>query len=220
MPNDDGTPAGTPPETPAPSGTIDGNQPTTNWAAAYKTMQRNYETLQKQSTDQIAALQAQVAELTSKHDAATLQAQEGTTTVGRLNTQITDLTTQLQSLTTERDTTTRGLTRAQLIIKEFPDLALWEAKGLLPSGNDEDTTRTLLKDFQGALTGLVGKGVKDTMAGAVPPASGKSSLTSSGGAPDETEEYIWAKMMENAGINQGEFLKWQAKYDQVLASRK
>jgi hypothetical protein len=58
------------------------------------------------------------------------------------------------------------------------------------------------------------------MAGAVPPASGKSSLTSSGGAPDETEEYIWAKMMENAGINQGEFLKWQAKYDQVLASRK
>lgn len=207
-----GDTGGTPP---APSG----GKTATELEAQYVGLQKSYQKMKETSdakitdaTSKLAEAQAQIEEL--KQSTTTKDSELTTLTKGA-----DALKQQLETLKGEKSTIEGNLTRAKLVMGEYPELAIWEAQGLLPKGSTEEETKQLLTKFRETMTGQVGAGVKATMSGATPPGSGQTNLGANQNAGDESEDFIMSKLLETAGKDEKAYREWQAKYDVILAKK-
>lgn len=229
MPTEPGTPPETTPETPPDGGNTGGTPPAPSkvdgktaaeWKASYVGLQQANQRMKD-------GLETQVSDLTSKLETANAEIETlksgGTSKDSQLTvlqTQVAKLTEQLETLQNEKKSTETELSRSKLVMADFPELAPWEAQGLLPQGGTEEETREALKKFRETLTGQVGAGVRQTMSGATPPGSGKTSPSTP--PPDGSQEnadYVWDQMAKYAGRDQAKFQEWQKKWDELQAKK-
>jgi hypothetical protein len=195
---------------------VSGDDPSKNYEARFKGLQSTYQQLQASTTKTITALTQERDALTSQVTTlqSTIQAKDGelATTNGKIST----LTTELESEKQNSGKHMKESTRLKLILKKFPDLAMFEDAGLLPSADTPEELETKLTAFKTATTSLVGKGVQDRMAGSPPPVTTPTTPT---GDPTESEDYIWDQMTKFAGKDPAKFGEWQAKWDTLQASK-
>ena len=215
----------TPGNSPAPAGGATGGTggaPSggTDWEGAYKGLQTTYGKLKENSDKTILEATRKLTEA----QAALEEAKQGHTTkdsqMTTLTKQVTDLSTQLDVLKSESATKESNLARAKLIMSEFPELAKWEAQGLIAKGATDEESKQILTKFRETMAGQLGVDLKNLMAGATPPGSGNTGLNNQGGnAGEETEEFIWQRLMETAGKDQKAWAGWQAKWDAIQAKK-
>ena len=224
-------PEGTPPETtPEPEGTggtppapskQSGGKTAQEWEASYKGLQGAYQKLKESTDKSIAELTLKLQEANQRFEETDQGVKSKDTQMSVLQQQIVNLTKQVETLSSEKETVQAQASRGKLVMTEFPELAPWEAQGLLPQAPTEEELRGALSKFRDTLSGQVGAGVKRTMSGATPPGTGKTSPSTSPtpGGDVESEEYVWKMMVDAAGRNEVEFKKWQAKYDEIQAAK-
>ena len=198
---------------------IPGDDPTKDFEARFKGLQRAYQQLQ-------GTTQTTIATLTRERDEArtqttqlqsTLQTKEGELT--NRSTSITNLTQQLDEEKKSSGKHLKEKDRLKLILSEFSDLSAFETAkdgSLLPDADTPEDLRAKLTAFRAATNGLVGKGVQSTLVGATPPGAPPSSSTTTN---TESEEYIWDQMAANTN-KPAEFKKWQAKWDAIQEQKK
>jgi hypothetical protein len=226
MSNDPGNPPdptlGNPPsggDTSGGAGASSGGK-STDWEASYKGLQTSYNKYKETSDRTIAETTRKLAELQTQFEETKLNAGSKDGQMTTLTKQVTDLTTQLEALKGEKATKEGDLARAKLIMSEFPELAKWEAKGLIAKGKDDEESKAILTQFRETMAGQLGIDLKNLMSGATPPGSGNTGLGNTGGnAGDETEDFIWGKMMETAGKDQKAYVEWQKKWDAIQAKK-
>jgi hypothetical protein len=226
MSNDPGNPPGnTPGDTPPPGdggtggtpGVSSGGKTAAQLEAEYKGLQTSYNKMKENSdksiaeaTRKLAEAQAQIEELKQSDTSKTSQLETLTKGADALKQ-------QLETLKAEKGTIEAQLSRNKLVMEKFPGLASLEAQGLLPKGSTDEETLQLLTKFNETLTGMISSGVKGAMAGATPPGSGGTGLNNPPGNPgDETEDFVYGKMLETAGVDQKAYNEWRAKYDAIL----
>lgn len=204
----------------APDGDNKGNPPepgkTTDWEAAYKGLQKQLNTLQTSSAKTISDLTQKSTDLQTQLDAANAKLLEKD---GVITTKETELKKLSDDLTGEKANSGKALSdlkRAKLIMKEFPDLAPMESAEILPVATDETELRTKLTAFKEVLKTQLGLQLQQTLQGGSPPPP-----TNDGGshAADETEDDLWAKMMQYGGVH-GKEKEYEAAYQKWLALQK
>ena len=187
----------------AAAGTLSQNQGT-NWEAAYKTLQRNHNDLQAKFATmqgQNETLTAQLATRASEISAAQTQLQAEQANVQTLTSQVT-------SLEGEKGNLSAQLERQNLIMGEFPQLATFEAQGLLPQAEGEDAMRDTFTKFAATIDGLKSSAIETLMEGASPePVGGVSD--GDGKAVTLTTDQMWDKVVKLSGGND------KAAYDQA-----
>lgn len=182
-----------------------------DWQASYKGLQALYNKLKKSHDE----LEAKYAAVVQSSEETNLQVTNRDKQLEVLQTELGNLKTQIQSLEGEKAKTEGRVTRAQLIMAKYPELAEFEADGLLPSA---DTQEELEQAFQKFREKLLKQGVKlerQKTAGAPP----DTDLSNKSQDIDEGEDYVWEQMIASAGRDAKEFSKWQAKYDAILAAK-
>ena len=205
------------PETPTGDGT-DTGQPKSqsgnakDWQASYKGLQSIYNKLKKAHED----LEAKYAQVVQTSEEANLNAGGKDKQLEVLNTELARLKDQIKTLEGEKANSDNKANRAQLIMSEFSELSEFEADGLLPNADTPEALKEAFTKFRDKLKKQGMRTERDKSKGAPPDDLDKSETTPDTG---ESEEYIWDKMMTTAGVDQAEFVKWQAKYDALLAAR-
>jgi len=186
----------------------DGTQ-TKDWAAAYKGLQSAYN-----------KLQTKMDKLQEQYDAASSQSEEhlqGKSAAEKqlktLGEEMETLKQQISTLDGEKTAAEAKIERSRLIMSEFPELAEFEAKGLIPNADTPEAQRTIFEQFKETLGGRIDTTVQSKMAGASPP--GTSTTSTSSPPPEESEEVLWRTMMKTAGVpgKQEEYQAAQEKYD-------
>lgn len=207
----------------------DGNQPEgtppaenkTDWEKAYKGLQTTYNKLKETSDNTIAdltgKLEKNTADLTTfKNQASQFEEQAAT-----LQKTIEDIN---QKLSTEQATSKQAaenLERARLIISEFPELAKWEADGLLPAASTVEEMRDRFTKFQTNLGSQVGQKVQQKMEGATPDdiSTGTSNTSN---APAENEQFLIDEMIKVAAkkpLDEAKYSELQGKYDALVRKK-
>lgn len=224
MSDNPGNPPDPTPGAPAPAGGTGGagGAPSggTDWEASYKGLQTTYTKLKENSDKTISEATRKLTEA----QAALEEAKQGHTTkdsqMATLTKQVTDLGGQLEALKSEKATKEGDLARAKLIMGEFPELAKWEAQGLIAKGKDDEESKAILTKFRETMAGQLGVDLKNLMSGATPPGSGGTGLNNQGGNPgEESEDFVWKKLMETMGREPKEAAVWQAKWDAIQAKK-
>lgn len=193
--NLEGTGEGTP-EKKKSGGTVSG-EATVDWEKRYKGLQRTYDA----QVAKFASLQEQYDQLVAEVEG------ERQKSKGH-ETEKQTLATSVQQLTAERDDLNKKLAthvftqdRMKMILSEFPDLAQFEAKGLLPTADTLENLKPLLEAFRETMGGMVGDDVRKKLLGSSP-AGGSSS--SNNGAGKRSKEEIYARLVQLAGSNKSE----------------
>lgn len=192
----------------------------TDWEASYKGLQTLHNKYKETSDKAIADATRKLAELQATLEETKLNAGSKDGQMTTLTKQVTDLNTQLEALKSESATKESNLARAKLIMSEFPELAKWEAQGLIAKGKDDEESKAILTKFRETMAGQLGVDLKNLLSGATPPGSGKTDLSGTGGnAAEETEDFVWKKLMETVGKEPKAAAEWQAKWDAIQAKK-
>lgn len=192
------------------------------WAKSYKGLQGAFQKLQNESKADIDKLTAELSDAQTEIQSLT---QGGTSKDDQLTVLQTEVAKQketINSLKSEKESADAQLQRKNLVMQDFPELAAWEAQGLLPDASGDDELREQLEKFRGTLAGQVGATVKSTIAGSSPAGSGKTNVAHSTAQTIEgSEDYWWDIMVENSGPNGDpkKFNEAQAKYDALQEAR-
>jgi len=180
-----------PPITPASTNV----QQDEDWEKRFKGLQRVYDKAQSALT----ALQ-------SEH-ATTLEGQEALKQAQRqAQTELEQTRTSLEALSKEKESLSNQLTsesskakRATLILAEFPDLAAFEANGLLPAAMTEEEMRDKFTKFREVYTGSVSKTVQEKLKGSSPAPTGPTTTTTT-----RSKEEVYARLSQLAGSRKPE----------------
>ncbi len=193
-----------------------------DWENSYKGLQGAYQKLKNQSDAAIADLNRKLQDLTAANEELKQGGSSKESQMEVLLAQVSNLKEQITALEAEKTAAHSKLSRSQLVMEEFPELAHWEAQGLLPNGagDDPEALRQQFDKFRSALTSQVGQGVRRTMQTASPPGSSASSASAADHV-SENEDFVWQKLTETAGRRDKaqEFAEWQKKWDAIQASK-
>lgn len=143
----------------------------TNWEDRFKGLQRTFDRRQKEYTklqEQYDAILEQVE--TAKQDDRAKQ-----TELEILQKAMEESKTKLDKLTGELTAQEARSKRATLIMSQFPDLAKFEASGLLPAAETEEDLIEKLGNFREALKTTVETNVQQKIVGASPDDTGSTS---------------------------------------------
>jgi len=180
-----------------------------NWQERYKGMQRAFNT-QKQEYEKLRAAQDALLESseTSKANESELQKQL------EANQKMLDEQQQaLDNMTGQLAAQEAKMTRQNLILSEFPDLAPFEAKKLLPDvpigENFEDDMKTRFAEFREVYNNTIKSEVKKQVTGA-----GATETGVSGEKITRSKAYIYNRLQQLAGSNRPEERR---EYDELLA---
>ena len=172
----------------------------TNWEAAYKGLQKK-----------LSALQAQADLWKSERDDVTAQLSSSKADLTIANGKVDAFTSQVASFEGQVATLQGNfnaangkLERTELIMSTYPDLAKFEAKGLLPQADTIDDLTTKLTDFREALGVSVTQSVDATLAGASLPQE-----ESTGGDEGLSDDALRDKMMFASGRDPVEYARLQ-----------
>lgn len=193
------------------------------WAKSYKGLQGAYQKLQNETKTQVDTLNTQLADAQTQIESLKQGGTSKDDQLTVLQTEVAKKQEELTKLQTDKANADQQLQRKNLVMQEFPELASWEAQGLLPSADSDDALREQLEKFRGTLAGQVGAGVKQTLKGASPDLSGKTNTQDSDAANIEgSEDHWWDVMVANSGPNgdPAKFNDAQAKYDALQELKK
>lgn len=180
----------------------------TDWEKSYKGLQSSYQKLKAATDTTVAELQRQLGESQSTIETQKLE-------IASLNEKLASEGQRAEAVTKERDAikqeaeaTKANLTRAKLVMDKYPQLAGFEARGLLPTAESEEALTAVLEEFANVMNAKASSELQQRLSGAVPPQPP--------GTPQdtETEDFLWRKMSETA--NTPEFLEWQRKFDALM----
>jgi hypothetical protein len=170
------------------------------------------QTLQTKS-DELKALNDQFTELQKQFSGTTTQ-------LTALKTEKETIAATLEEKEISLDAATTEARRSKMILKEFPDLAAFEAKGLLPAtGPDdaEDKLKELFGSFRDTMKTLTGKQADEITSGGAPrtePDSSAASTAAPAGANAAKAHLDKATAFALAGDTKGydaEFSLYQAE---------
>lgn len=196
-------PPGDPPEPVTPTPVVP-DKPKTDWEAAYKGLQRQFDKLKKQLED-----------VQTKYDTAIEELEGVKQTHRSVNTEKeqlsqvnVDLTSKLKGM--EELEANRNLEKERylLILGEFADLAAFEAKGLLPSGNNADELRQKFTDFRGALSQSGEQKVQQVLKG-----TGTAPVGDTGNQGKRSKEQVYDELLALSGTQDP---VGRSKYDALM----
>lgn len=182
------------------SGAYDGKT-AEQWARSYKGLQSHVNKL----NDTVASLTSERDGVVSEYETAKASISDFETAKAELAGQVDGLGTQLSDANASLVEMTAKVERQSLIMSEFPDLASFEAKGLLPTSDDPEVLRETLTSFRDAIGDRVLKGVDETLEG-----SSVLQDSSNQSEDDLSSDSLYAKLMELAGVPEK-----QAEYDRI-----
>jgi len=195
---------GTVPPTTAGASTPSTQQGGENWEERFKGLQRIY---QKKQGEEV--------ELRAKIDTLQASSEESKQSETALMKQLEDLKKLSEQASAELDNLNKELEtqkfigqRTHLIMSEFPELARFEAEGLLPSADTEDDMRAKFAKFRDTIKASVDSGVQERMVG-VAPAGGAGGGTT----PTRTKVDVYAEITRLAGRRDPES---RVKYDALI----
>ena len=200
---DDPPSSGEPPVEPPATTTPPTSEKKTDWEAAYKGLQRNYDKLQKQFTE----LQGKYDQLTEESEGTKQSHKLLGTEKESIMAQNVALTKQIASLQDSETSRTLERDRYSLVLTDFPDLAAFEAKGLLPTGNNVDELREKFTKFREALGKTGDDKVKDALKGAGPGDVGDQT------GKKRSKDQVYDELVAAAGKKDPEGRK---KYDALM----
>lgn len=205
---EDINPEGTPPATPPADGDSKGGSTSVvDWEKRYKGLQKTFDALTnkfnklQEQYDQLVAESEELRQKTKGHEA-----------------EKTALSNSLHQKETENDTLSKQIAahalereRTKLIMTEYPDLAQFEAKGLLPSAETVEALKPLLDEFRGTIKGMVGDNVNQKLKGSTPQGGGNHQ------PPARDKETVYNEMVALAGSRDAEsqrkFLQLRDEWD-------
>jgi len=203
----------------APGSSTSGGKTAAEWETTYKGLQGSYQKLKDESDKIIADQNLKITALTESVETLTQGGTSKDTQAEVLQQQIAKLTEEKVTLSGEKDKADAKIARNTLIMKDYPELAHWEAEGLLPEAEGEDAMKESFDKFRTTLTGSVGTEVKEKLKGATPVGSGATSTTTKEGEGEESLDYVWDRMVEFAGRDQKQYNEWQVKWDALNAKK-
>lgn len=199
----------TPPDTSAAATQTDEK----DWKESYQGLQRVVSRKDKELED-----------LKEKYDALLEKSEDASVNERKLQTDLEAAKEELEKHQSEMDNLTGQLAvheakaaRTDLILDEYPGLASFEAKGLLPSvdDSDEDALRKKLAAFEEALGETIKAGVQKQVTGVGPADTG-------GGAPKPTrsKNELYAIITTLAGtrdpVEKAKYEAAKAEWDQLV----
>lgn len=202
----------------APAQSISGGKSAVEWEASYKALQGTYQKLKESSDKSVAEMTLKLQDALAKFEEVTQTGVSKDSQMGVLRTQVDKLAEQIKTLTTEKDALVKKTNRTQVILTDYPELAAFEAQGLLPNAEGIDELKKLFGNFRDTLTKTVGADVKKKLAGSTPAGTGGTSPATPTEITED-EDYVWSQMMEYAGKDQKKFMEWEKKYDAIHAAK-
>lgn len=201
--------------TPAPTNSTSAPTPDSggDWENKYKGLQKvvnKYHTDNEKLRGDLQTAQAEVEQL--KLDKAGLEAQ--------LNQVKTDFTSSKETAEDNAKSLTAKdleIARLKLLINEFPGLASFEKKGVLPTADNVEELKTRFQSFQEAMKDVVKIGTQQVLTNSAPPApSGSAS------GPDITLESLQDQLNQLAGKpdKRQEYLRLRDQFDALWEARK
>jgi len=176
-----------------------------NWETAYKGLQRTYEKLQNRfdkQTELLETTSAELEELKQTHGKVTKDKET-------IDKSLADKDAEIQRLTQQVNNHSVELQRTKIIMSEFPDLVVFEGKGLLPTAATDEELKTKLTDFRDSMKGLLESEVEKKLKGVGPSPTGhkdEDQLTD--------QDAIYERMMAIAGSRDPTL---KAEYDKLYA---
>jgi chromosome segregation ATPase len=191
-------PVPTPPApTPAPA-------PAENYEARYKGLQRSYDTL-RQKTE---ALEAERTQALSEAETLKQTDAQRQATLDRLQREIDAAKAEKETLSAQMSSQAIVLTRKNLILKDYPDLAQFEANGQLPEAKTEEEMKTTFTKFRETFSAAVAAAVQQKVTGAAP------APTSNLPPASMSKEEVYARLTRLAGSRDG--TKEKEEYNQLI----
>lgn len=175
-----------------------------DWEASYKGLQKVNEKLQAKLvrvSDDLDAAHEEIESLKSAAKATDGDKQGLVAKIAQLEKEKGDLERTVASHKMQTE-------RTKLILSDFPELASFEASGLLPMGNTPEEMKEKLAAFKAALETTVGSKLADRMRGAGPKREGKNEPP----AGHRDAETIFREINALAGSRDP---KDREKYDQL-----
>ena len=118
-----------------------------NWESAYKGLQRKYDKL----FDDHNQLQGTFDDLNATIEDLKQQVRTTATEKDQIATKHVEATEKIQGLQAQVNNSQATIERQKLIMSEYQDLAAFEAKGLLPSAQNEEEMRSVFDSFRETL---------------------------------------------------------------------
>jgi chromosome segregation ATPase len=201
---------------------VSGSKTAAEWEAAYKGLQAAYQKLKTASDTKITSLETQLATVQTDLEGLKQGITSKDAQLGVLQSQVEKLNQEKTTIEAEKSKVVKGLNRTKLVLSDYPELASFEAQGLLPDAEDEEKLKELFGKFKDTMNARVGSDLKKEIAGTVPTGKAKTSASAntSVSGDGESEEFVYQKMLETAGRDDAAFSQWQAKYDALIANKK
>lgn len=196
------------------------------WAEIYKGLQTAFQKMQNEKDAEIGALKTKLTDAQAEIEGFKAGGKTKDDQLTVLQTEIEKKNEAISSLEADKKAADTALQRSKIVMKDFPELASFEAQGLLPTNDDSEKLAEQLKLFSETLTGQVKTNVtqqvKEKIAGASPAGSSKTSGgTKEPSELEQNEDYYWKIMLDNSGPNGDptKFEEAQKKYDAIQLAR-
>ena len=162
----------------------------TNWEDRFKGLQRTYAKAQKK----LETLEEEKDDLLEETETSKQSALEKEAKLKELQDAQDKAQADLDRLTGELTTQEAKNKRANLILADFPDLARFEADGLLPTADTDEELIEKFTKFRDTLKSSISSGVEQQIVGASPADAGSTATT-----PVRTKQEIYARLTALAG---------------------
>lgn len=189
------TPSTPPPIPPGVPPAVPPAQQDEDWEKRFKGLQKLFDKQQKSLTD----LQSEHATTIEGQEALKQAQKQAQTLLDSTKAELEALKTEKTSLSTQLSTEQAKAKRATLILAEFPDLAAFEAAGLLPAAADETEMRDKFTKFRDVYSGTVSKTVQEKLKGSSPAPTGVATTTAT-----RSKEEVYAELTRLAGSRKPE----------------
>jgi Skp family chaperone for outer membrane proteins len=180
-------------------------EPTENWEDRFKGLQRTFDKRQKD----FSTLQEKYDNLLETAESTKQAERERQAQLDALQKDLEAAKEGLDKATGELAAQEAKGKRMQLIMSEFPDLAKFEAAGLLPNADTDEEMTEKLTAFRDALNSTVKANVERQVVGASPAPSGTTAT-----APVRTAADIYSRLQQLAGARNDED---REEYDRLIA---
>src|SRR4030043_437509 len=194
----------TPETVPPDQKPVGNNQPVIDWEGRYKGRQRTFDKLTKDH-DTLKGKYDQQQEETENIRQESFKHQRD---IDAFKQASQALETEKGNLTKELESNRAQVERTKTIMAKFPDLAPFEAQGLLPSTATIEELEVKLEAFRKAMGDTVDKSALDKLRGYTPPSSGNTNPPAA-----QSKESVYAELTRLSGRRTPE---QQARYDELI----
>lgn len=176
-----------------------------DWEARYKGLQRTYDRLMKDND----ALKLKYETLLDESETARQEARKTSESSESLKKSIKELEDRKMALEADLANHRAQVDRTKTIMAKYPDLAPFEAQGLLPSAATTEELEQKLENFRKAIHDSVDETALSKLRGYTPPSSANNQPPAS-----QSKESVFAELQRLSGRRTSE---QQARYDELIS---